>query len=30
MRNRAQYSLAIGSTDIASRIYAFRFMNNGW
>jgi hypothetical protein len=28
--NRGQYSLAIGSTDIAARIYTFRYFNNGW
>ena len=30
MLNRGQYSLAIGSTDIAARIYTFRYLNNGW
>ncbi len=30
MKNRSQYAFVIGSTDIASRIYAFRYLNNGW
>lgn len=30
MRTRAQYAFAIGMTDMAARISAFRWINNGW
>jgi len=30
MRSRSQYALAIGLTDISTRIAMFRQFNNGW